>query len=61
MNTGKRPSTLLYLLLVFTALIVFFAVGYGLMSLIYRWTGSRRIFGRIFFPDSWGLFCSRGW
>jgi signal transduction histidine kinase len=45
MNTGKRPSTLLYLLLVFTALFVFFAAGYGLMSLIYRWTGTP--------PDFW--------
>jgi two-component system, OmpR family, phosphate regulon sensor histidine kinase PhoR len=35
----------LSLLLVFTALIVFFAAGYGLMSLIYRWTGTP--------PDFW--------
>ena len=37
---GKRPSVTLSLFLAFTGLIVFFAAGYGLMSLIYRWTGT---------------------
>ena len=45
MNPGRRPSVPLSLLLVFTALIIFFAAGYGLMSLIYRWTGTP--------PDFW--------
>jgi signal transduction histidine kinase len=40
MNLHRRPSVPLSLFLVFTALIVFFAAGYGLMSLIYRWTGT---------------------
>ena len=45
MNLHRRPSVPLSLFLVFTALIVFFAAGYGLMSLIYRWTGTP--------PDFW--------
>ena len=45
MNQDRRPSVPLSLFLVFTALIVFFAAGYGLMSLIYRWTGTP--------PDFW--------
>ena len=45
MNLHRRPSVPLSLFLVFTTLIVFFAAGYGLMSLIYRWTGTP--------PDFW--------
>ena len=45
MNLHRHPSVPLSLFLVFTALIVFFAAGYGLMSLIYRWTGTP--------PDLW--------
>jgi two-component system, OmpR family, phosphate regulon sensor histidine kinase PhoR len=40
MKTGKRPSVPLSIFLFSIALIGLFAAGYGLMSLIYRWTGT---------------------
>jgi two-component system, OmpR family, phosphate regulon sensor histidine kinase PhoR len=40
MNLRRHPSVALSLFLVFIALIIFFAAGYGLMSLVYRWTGT---------------------
>ena len=45
MNLRRHPSVALSLFLVFIALIIFFAAGYGLMSLVYRWTGTP--------PDIW--------
>lgn len=35
----KRPPTAIAVILLFLAFGCFFAVGYGLMSVIYRWTG----------------------
>ncbi len=50
MRQGRRPSVALSLFLLFIALIGFFAAGYGLMSLIYRWTGTP--------PDFWSYLLS---
>ena len=46
MRRGKQPSVIVSLLLAFLAFSCFFAVGYGVMSLIYRWTGNP--------PQFWG-------
>ena len=45
MNMDRHPPRPLFLLLVFPALIIIFTVGYGLTSLVYRWTGTP--------PDFW--------
>ena len=50
MKQAKRPSVLFSFFLVFIALIIFLAAGYGLMSLIYRWTGTP--------PDFWAHILS---
>ena len=45
MNMDRHPPNWFFLLVVFPALIIIFTVGYGLMSLVYRWTGTP--------PDIW--------
>ena len=50
MKQPRRPTVAISLILVFMALHRFFAAGYGMMFLIYRWTGTP--------PDFWAHILS---